>query len=89
MYCILILLGLGSVGMAAIEPLQDTFFFKYVKSKNEEKYYPIFATSGDIGNFFGKIIIAGILLFFADKYAYLIIGLIMFLIAGVCLKIKE
>lgn len=85
-YFTLIVISLASLGMAALEPLMDTYFFKQVKSNEEEKFYPIFSTSAEIGSFLGKIAIAGILLFFANEYAYLIIGIFMFIISGICFK---
>ena len=88
-YYILGVLVLAHIAMAALEPLQDIYFFKQVNSNEEEKFYPIFATSSDLGGFIGKISIAFILLFLPDKFSYLVISLFMFLIAFICLKIKK
>jgi MFS family permease len=88
-YLTLAIIIVASFGMAIIEPLQDSFFFRKVKSNEEEKYYPIFATSGNIGSFIGKFCIAGVLLILPDKFAYLTIAVFMFAIGYSCLKIKE
>lgn len=88
-YLILILMVLASIPMSFIEPLQDSFFFRRVKSVDEEKFFPIFATSGDIGAFIGHISIATLLLFMPNNYAYLGIAIFMFIIAIICFSIKE
>lgn len=88
-YLTLLLLILGSIFMAFIEPLQDSYFFKQVKGNQEEKFYPIFATSGDIGSLISKFSIAAILLFLPENFAYLIISIFMGLIGINCLKIKN
>lgn len=72
-----------------LEPIQETFFFKRTSEEDEEKYYPVFGTSWETGSFISKIIIAGVLLVFIDKYAYLAASGIMLLFAIASLKIKE
>ena len=88
-YLIMAVLVVASIGMACVEPLLDSFFFKKVKSKDEEKYYPIFSTSCDVGSFTGKFLIAGVLIILPTNFAYLTIALLMFFIALISLKIKE
>ena len=88
-YLTLVILSFSSFGMAMIEPLQDSFFFRQVKCNDEEKYYPIYATSGEIGSFLGKFLIAGVLLILPGKFAYLTIAIFMFFIAWICYNIKD
>lgn len=75
--------------VACLEPLQDSFFFKMTYKYEEEKYYPVYATATHIGNFLSKILIAGILLFFADNYAYLGISILFFCLALIATKIPN
>lgn len=84
----LVILVLSSVFMAFLEPLQDSFFFRQVKLKDEERFYPIYGTATSIGSFMGKIVIAVVLLFFSSKFAYLAMGfsMILFLIPAVLYK---
>ena len=76
-YLTITLLALASFAMAFLEPLQDSYFFKLIKEKDEEKFYPIYATAGDIGGFIGKIIISITLLFLPNEFAYLSIAILM------------
>jgi MFS family permease len=88
-FIILIIMTLASIPMSFIEPLQDSFFFKRVRSIDEEKYFPIFASSGDIGAFIGHFSIATLLLFVPNNFAYLGVAVFMILIALICLKIND
>jgi MFS family permease len=89
-YVTLSLMVVSSIAMSFLEPLQDSFFFSNVKHKaDEEKYYPIYATATDIGSFVGKISVAGLLLLLPNKYAFLVIGVFMFIIGVVFLFHKE
>ncbi|NQZ84527.1 MAG: MFS transporter [Nanoarchaeales archaeon] len=86
---ILGLLVLASAPAAMLEPIQSPFFFRQVSSNDEEKYYPIYITSLHIGSFIAKFTIAGLLLFFVDKYVYLLIAGFMLTLAIISLRIKN
>lgn len=88
-YFTLIVLGLASIPMAFLEPIQDSFFFKQISSNDEEKFYPIFATAADFGSFIGKISIAGMLIFMPEKFAYIVIAGFMGILSLISLKIKN
>jgi MFS family permease len=88
-YFTLVVLGLASIPMAFLEPIQDSFFFKQISSNDEEKYYPIFATAADFGSFVGKFTIASFLLFVPEKFVYLLIAGFMGVLAVISLKIKN
>lgn len=85
----LFLLVIASFFMAFIEPIQDSYFFRQVKSNEEEKYYPIYGTATDIGSVIGRLSIALILLFFAQNFSFLIIGILMFILSFIALRIKD
>lgn len=86
---ILIILVLASVGMAFIEPLQDSFFFRQVSSLEEERFYPIYSTSADVGSFFGRIIIAIALLIIPANFSYLVVAAMMVAFALAAIRIKD
>ena len=88
-WIVLVILGIAGIGVSFIEPIQDTFFFRNVKTIEEEKYYPIYTTSGDVGSFIGRFSIAGVLLFLPYTYAYLTVFVFMITIAFISLMIKE
>ncbi len=88
-YVELTILAFASFFAACIEPIQDSFFFKYVKNQDEEKYYPLFSTAVDIGGIIGKVLPAIGLLFLPANYVYLIIGALMFIFFLYSRKIKE
>jgi len=86
---ILLLIIIGSIFAAFIEPLKDTFFFKSIKQKDEEKYFPIYNTSRYLGGFIGKFTVVLILVFLAKQFTYLIIAFFMLIIVLLCLKLKS
>ena len=88
-YIQLLIIIIASIFAACIEPTQETFFFNRIKKNDEEKLYPIFTTSWHSGSFIGKILVAGVLLFLANNYAYLAIGLLMGILAILAMRIKE
>lgn len=88
-YLTLLFLILGSTAMAFVEPLQESFFFKRVSKNDEEKFYPIFSSAGDIGSFIGKFSVAFVLLFLPLKFSYLVIAFFMFLMSYIAFKIKD
>jgi MFS family permease len=85
----LFLLVVASIFVGFIEPLQDTFFFKNVKSSEEEKYYPFQGTAPAIGGFIGKVSIAALLLFLPDSAAFLLIAGFMTIFFLIALRIKK
>lgn len=80
---------IGSFFVSFLEPIQDTYFFKQTKKFDEEKYYPIFSTSADLGSFIGKIVIAVVLLFLPNKFAYLSMFLMMGFFAVMTLRVPK
>ena len=79
----------ASVFASFIEPSQETFFFKEVKKKEEEKYYPTYLTSASTGSFLGRIVIAGVLLFLPERFAYLTIAILMIIFTIASFKIRK
>lgn len=88
-YIQLILLAAASLFAALIEPLQDTFFFKKVSMRFEDKYFPVYKTAPRIGGFVIKFIIAGVLIFLPYHFVYLVMFLAMSVFAVLSLKIDK
>ncbi len=88
-YLQLTLVVIASIAASFIEPIEGAFFFKQVKRLDEEKYYPIFATSKDLGAALGKFIPAIVLLFLPNQFAFLTMFVLMAVFFYISLKIKE
>lgn len=70
----------SGVGAGLIEPVQETFFFKKVKPKNEKRFFSVFITSMGTGSMLGKFIGAILLALFPFKVVFLGFGILMSLI---------
>lgn len=84
-----LLLILGNIGTAFIEPLYDLFFFRHVSRKEEDEYYGIFITADPIGRFIGPILISSTLLILPFSYLFIVFGMVFFLAAGFCTFIRD
>lgn len=88
-YLIMVYLVLASFSMAFIEPLVDAYFFEGIKKEEEEKYYPLFGTYENAGDITGKFLIALVLLFTPNNFAYLTIAIIMFVLGLLSFRVKN
>ncbi len=88
-YWMMALFVLASIPLAFVEPLQDSFLFSRVSKKDEEKIYPIYATSKDVGAFLGKFIIAGVLLMLPMGYAFLVTAIVMVFLTKLSISIRK
>jgi MFS family permease len=88
-YLQLILVALGSIGIAMTESSSEAYFFLVAPKKHLEKYYSVYNTALDVFAFIGKVFIAIILLIFAFKFAFLFLALIFLIFALVASRIKE
>ncbi len=87
-YLVLALLIIASFFASFVEPLQDSFFFSRTRKQDEDKFFPVFATSSLIGNMFSKFFIATLLLFLPEKFSYIAIAIIMLAMFVISVKIK-
>lgn len=83
------LILLGSLAMSFLEPISDLFFFSKVSLLEEEKAYPIYATSSPVGGIIGKIAPALVLVALYDQATFILIGLLMCFITYRALAIKD
>ncbi len=84
------LIALATLGAAFIEPLTEAYFFKEVKTTEEEyDLYPVYKTSPEISHIIFPIIFSVILTFFEFKGLFLLVSLFMFLFAILSLSLKR
>ena len=90
LYYVLVLCFIASFMIALIDPLQDSYFFKQItRSSDEERFYPIFATSEYFGHFIGRVAPAIVLLFLPVHYIFLSISFFMFILFLISLKVRD
>jgi len=88
-YAILVLLILGSVGAAMLEPTTEAYFFDITTTYQRDKYYGIYNTSLDIFYALSLFVIAIALRFFEFKNSFLFMGIFMLIFALISLGAKE
>lgn len=88
-YVILGVLILASVSVSMIEPTADAYFFDIVKEEERDKYYGIYTTSGNIGNLFGSLPAAVLLLVLPFKSLFIFFGIPMVILAFFVLRIED
>lgn len=89
---LIIALGLvlfGSLALSFLEPISDLFFFSKVSLLEEEKAYPIYATSSMTGDMTGKILPGLVLVVFFDQAVFALLALMMCFITFRAFAIKE
>jgi len=77
----LLLLVLGSIGIAMTESSSEAYFFLIAPKRHIEKTYSVYNTALDVFSFIGKVFVAAILLFFAFKFAFIFLALIFLIFA--------
>ena len=81
---------LASFGGAFVEPLKDAYFFKEIRSKEKQnRLFPIFKSSADVGSLLAPALFSTILLYLDFKGLFVFAGVLMLLFALVCLKLKR
>ena len=88
-YAILLLLILGSVGAAMLEPTTDAYFFDITDRYQRDKYYGIYNTSLDIFYALSLLAVALVIKWFEFKYSFLVVGFFMVLFALISLGVKK
>ena len=88
-YFAMAILVTTAIAMAFIEPIREIYFFKNVKTIDEEKTYPVFHTSFSTGQIFGRLLFAGVLLILPNSFLYLTMSLLMGLTVLLTFKLKN
>ena len=61
---VLILMAVVNIGAALIEPLQETYLFKIIKKKDEERFYGVYNTADPLANILGPLVASVFVLLF-------------------------
>ncbi len=88
-YVILLLVVLGSISVAFVEPTTEAHFFLVAPQRRTEKYYSIYNTTIDTFSGLGKLIVAGSLFLLPFRFAFLTLAVVYLLFTGVSLSAKE
>ena len=89
-YIKLLFFILTNLGVAAVEPLKESYFFEVMRKKSDEtRFYPIFKTSSDIGHLTGPLIFSTVLLFSDFNIMFLVASIIMIGYGILALFMKE
>lgn len=89
LYPILILLVLGSVGAAMLEPTTEAYFFDITNRYQRDKYFGIYNTSLDVFYALSLFIVAWVVKLYDFKYAFLVVGFFMFVFALISFAVKK
>lgn len=79
----------ASLALSFIEPLSNLFFFSKVSLLEEERGYPVYATSFLVGNMSAKLLPGLILVALYDKFIFILAAALMGFIAYRALAIKS
>lgn len=88
-YAILILIVLGSVGIAMLEPTTEAYFFDMTTKSQKDRFYGIQNTTIDVNYAISLFSVAMIIKFLPFHYSFLFIGAVMLIFALISLKAKE
>lgn len=88
-YAVLILLVLGSVGIAMLEPTTEAYFFDMTTKSQKDKFYGIQNTTIDVNYAVSLFAVAIIIKFLPFEYSFLFIGAVMLIFALISLGAKE
>lgn len=88
-YAILILLVIGSVGMAMLEPTTEAYFFDISSSYEKDRYYGIYNTTIDISYAISLFLVAILIKFVPFKYSFIFMGVVMGIYSLLSLRVKN
>jgi MFS family permease len=74
---VLSLIVVSGVGAGAIEPTQETFFFRLVSRKSEKRLFAVYLSSYEVGMLISKLFGAFLLIVLPFRVLFLFFGLVM------------
>lgn len=80
---------IASLGMGLLEPATQSYFFRITKQNESERFYGSFMTAKQAGSFVGKMIMAGVILFFSFHIGIFAIGSVMLVLGIWSLRFKK
>jgi MFS-type transporter involved in bile tolerance (Atg22 family) len=73
-YVVLVLMALGSMGMAMLEATSEAYFFDVIRKKDESRFYGPYNTTIDVNHFISRVITSVILIFLPFEFIFLFFG---------------
>ncbi|MBS3168083.1 MFS transporter [Candidatus Woesearchaeota archaeon] len=81
---------IASIGGALIEPLTEAYFFKEVKSKEDQnKLFPIYKTSAETGELVAPLIFSTVLIYSSFRGVFVFAGILMLVFAIIATRLKR
>jgi len=86
---VLILMAVVNVGAALIEPLQETYLFKVIKKKDEERFYGVYNTADPLANILGPLVASVFVLFWGLPGVWYGSAVILLVFVFIALRVKK
>ena len=86
---ILIMMAVVNIGAALIEPLQETYLFKIIKKKDEERFYGVYNTADPLANIIGPLIASVFVLFWGLSGVWYGSAIILLIFMFIALRAKK
>ena len=86
---VLILMAIVNIGAALIEPLQETYLFKIIKKKDEERFFGVYNTADPLANIIGPLIASVFVLFWGLSGVWYGSAVILLVFMIIALKVKK
>lgn len=86
---ILIMMAVVNIGAALIEPLQETYLFKIIKKKDEERFYGVYNTADPLANIIGPLIASAFVLFWGLSGVWYGSAIILLIFMFIALRAKK
>lgn len=88
-FVVLVLMVLGSFGMAMTEPTTESYSLALLSKDEAERFYAPYNTTADINCFIGKIVPSVVLLFLPFKFVFIVFGIAMMIMFLLSFYAKE
>ena len=86
----LILIVVGTLGAAFVEPLVVAYFFDRLNSREaENQLYPIFQTAPNVSYLVATLLFSTVLVYFDFKGLFLFVGILLLIFAVLAQKLKK
>ncbi|PIZ52438.1 hypothetical protein COY27_00390 [Candidatus Woesearchaeota archaeon CG_4_10_14_0_2_um_filter_33_13] len=86
---VLMLMSVINFGSALIEPLQETYLFKEIKEKDEERFYGVYNTAEPVANIIAPLIGSGLIFFFGISGLWIGSSIMFLMFMIIATRIKK
>ena len=80
---------LASVGASMLEPTTEAYFFDITPASQRDKFYGVYNTTIDVFYSLSTFLAGLVLLWFSFNYLFLLFGVILILMAGISMKVRN